>query len=148
MGGELELTGWLVQREGKPIHGIRVVIRRGLSRTRSKSARRKRRRPEVAAAFPDLPDAWSSGFLFELRLGLGRSHLTFQVLDHERLLANVSHRFGRLLSAHLPLAASADEAIAHRGIATPLRPAPRTKELRSCRRRIAFRHRAAAPHTH
>ncbi|MEO5720577.1 MAG: hypothetical protein ABIR71_03785, partial [Chthoniobacterales bacterium] len=84
VGGELELSGWLVQREGQPIHGIRVVIRRGIFRTRSKSARRKRRRPEVAAAFPDLPDAWSSGFLFELRLGFGRSQLTFQVLDHER----------------------------------------------------------------
>ena len=83
-GGELDLTGWLVQREGLPIHGIRVVIRRRLFRERSRSARRKRRRPEVAAAFPDLPDAWSSGFLFELRLGLGRSRLTFQVLDHER----------------------------------------------------------------
>lgn len=83
-GGELDLTGWLVQREGKPIHGIRVVMRRGVLRKRSKSARRKRRRPEVAAAFPNLPDAWSSGFLFELRLGLGRTGLAFQVLDHER----------------------------------------------------------------
>ena len=83
-GGELELTGWLVQREGQPIHGIRVVIKRGIFRARSKSARRKRRRPEVAAAFPDLPGAWSSGFLFELRFGLGRSHLNFQVLDHEQ----------------------------------------------------------------
>ncbi len=83
-GGDLELSGWFVQREGKPIHGIRVVIRRDLLRSRSKSARRKRRRPEVAAAFPDLPDAWSSGFLFELRLGLGRNRLAFQVLDHEK----------------------------------------------------------------
>ena len=83
-GGSLDLTGWLVEREGRPIHGIRVVIRRRFVRERSKSARRKRRRPEVAAAFPDLPDAWSSGFLFELRLGLGPNQLTFQVLDHER----------------------------------------------------------------
>lgn len=83
-GGELNLTGWLVQLEGRPIHGIRVVIGRGIFRQRSKSARRKRRRPEVAAAFPHLPDAWSSGFLFELRLGLGRSGLTFQALDHEQ----------------------------------------------------------------
>lgn len=82
-GGELRLTGWLVHREGKPIHGIRVIVRRGFLRVRSR-ARRKRRRPEVAAAFPDLPAAWSSGFLFELRLGLGRSRLAFQVLDHER----------------------------------------------------------------
>lgn len=82
-GGEIDLTGWLVHREGEPIHGIRVVIRRGF-RARNQSARRKRRRPEVAAAFPGLPDAWASGFLFELRLGLGRNSLTFQVLDHER----------------------------------------------------------------
>jgi hypothetical protein len=39
----------------------------------------------VEAAFPHLPEAKISGFLFELRLPLGRNHLTFQVFDHEHI---------------------------------------------------------------
>jgi hypothetical protein len=39
----------------------------------------------LEADFPHLPDAKISGFLFELRLPLGRNHLTFQVFDHEHI---------------------------------------------------------------
>jgi glycosyltransferase involved in cell wall biosynthesis len=78
-GGEAELSGWLLHREGKPIHGIRAV-----TRGRVIKARRKRSRPDVAAAFPQFPDAEFSGFLLELRLPFGRNRIEFQVLDHER----------------------------------------------------------------
>jgi hypothetical protein len=39
----------------------------------------------VAAAFPHLPEAKASGFLVELRPGLGRNHVTLQVLDQDRV---------------------------------------------------------------
>ena len=80
-GGELDVHGWLLHRDGKPINGIRALVKRRLGGERIVKGRRKRNRPDVAAAFPQLPDAGSSGFLVELRLGFGRSHVTFQVLD-------------------------------------------------------------------
>jgi len=83
-GGDVNLTGWLLHRGGKPINGIRVIVKRRLSSRTIVPARRKRHRPDAEAAFPDLPEAKMSGFLFELQLPLGRNHLTFQVLDHER----------------------------------------------------------------
>jgi GT2 family glycosyltransferase len=83
-GGDVNLTGWLLHREGQPINGIRVLLKRRLSSRTIIPARRKRHRPEAEAAFPDLPEAKMSGFLFELQLPLGRNDLTFQVLDHER----------------------------------------------------------------
>ena len=84
-GGELDVHGWLIHREGKPIHGIRAVVKPQLAGQRIVKGRRKRNRPDVAAAFPHLPDSSASGFLVELRLGFGRSHISFQVLDHERV---------------------------------------------------------------
>lgn len=83
-GGEVNLNGWLLHRGGKPINGIRVIVKRRLASRAIVPARRKRHRPDAEAAFPDLPEAKMSGFLFELQLPLGRNHLTFQVLDHER----------------------------------------------------------------
>ena len=98
-GGELDVHGWLVHREGKPINGIRALVKRRFGREQIVKGRRKRNRPDVAAAFPHLPDALASGFLLELRLGLGRSHITFQVLDHAR----VWRTFARTSIAALPL---------------------------------------------
>lgn len=83
-GSECELSGWLLHRAGEPIHGLRALVRRKLSRKKVVRARRKRNRPDVASAFPDLPGAEASGFLFELPLGLGRHHFEFQLLDHAR----------------------------------------------------------------
>ena len=83
-GGELNLSGWLLHRGGRPINGLRVIVKRRLFGRKLVPARRKRHRPDAEAAFPDLPEAKMSGFLFELRLPLGRNYLTFQVLDHER----------------------------------------------------------------
>ena len=83
-GGEVALHGWLLHPEGKPTLGIRAFVRRRFHKRREFRARRKRNRPEVAAAFPDTPGATTSGFLLELRLGLGRNNITFQVLDHDR----------------------------------------------------------------
>jgi glycosyltransferase involved in cell wall biosynthesis len=84
-GDEYNLSGWLLHPEGKPINGIRAVVKRALTDRKIFPARRKRERPDVAAAFPDLPDAKASGFLLELQLKLGRNHLTLQVLDHDRI---------------------------------------------------------------
>ncbi|MFL6567587.1 MAG: glycosyltransferase [Chthoniobacterales bacterium] len=84
LGGELALHGWLVQREDKSIGGIRVLVRRSFRKAESVPARRKRKRPEIAAAFPNLTNAEDSGFLFELQLGFGRNQLVFQVKDENR----------------------------------------------------------------
>lgn len=84
-GADLDVHGWLVDRGGKPIEGIRAVIKRPFFRQRTFSARRKRTRPDVGLVYPHLPDALRSGFLLELRLGFGRNQLLFQVRDHERI---------------------------------------------------------------
>lgn len=102
-GGELDVHGWLVHRGGKPIHGIRAIVTRRFASTVIVKGRRKRNRPDVAAAFPHLPDALASGFLIELRLGFGRSHISFQVLDHAR----VWRTFASTSIAALPLKALA-----------------------------------------
>jgi glycosyltransferase involved in cell wall biosynthesis len=83
-GDGYNLSGWLFHSQGEPITGIRAVLRRPLARRQIFSARRKRSRPDIAAAFPHLPEAKTSGFLLELRLGLGRNRLTFQVRDKQR----------------------------------------------------------------
>ena len=98
-GGELDLSGWLLQRNGRPIHGLRAIVKRRLFSRMLVPARRKRNRPDAEAAFPDLPEAKMSGFLFELRLPLGRNYLTFQVLDHER----VWRTFHTAIVSSLPL---------------------------------------------
>ncbi|HMJ06117.1 MAG TPA: glycosyltransferase [Chthoniobacterales bacterium] len=100
LGGEIDLSGWLFRRDDKPIQGIRAVVRRRFHRARIVRGRRKRKRPEVAATFPDLATAAASGFLLELRLRLGRNHLTFQVLDHDR----VWRTFAAATVSALPLA--------------------------------------------
>ncbi len=82
---ELALSGWLLHRDGKPINGIRAIVKQKFARRKIVRARRKRRRPDVEAAFPHLPEAKISGFLFELRLPLGRNHLPSRVFDHEHI---------------------------------------------------------------
>jgi GT2 family glycosyltransferase len=84
-GDRYDLNGWLVHSGGESITGIRAVVRRPLRRRKIFSARRKRSRPDLAAAFPHLPEAKTSGFLLELRLGLGRNYLTLQVRDEQRV---------------------------------------------------------------
>jgi glycosyltransferase involved in cell wall biosynthesis len=81
----LNIHGSLIHRAGKPIHGIRIVVSRRLTRTKTVRARRKRNRPEVAIAYPAYPDSLATGFLFELQLGFGRNQLTFEVQDHNRV---------------------------------------------------------------
>jgi hypothetical protein len=78
-GDRYDLSGWLLHPEGESISGIRAVLRRPFRRRKVFSARRKRSRPDIAAAFPHLREAITSGFLLELRLRLGRNHLTLQV---------------------------------------------------------------------
>ncbi|MGI8436357.1 MAG: glycosyltransferase, partial [Chthoniobacterales bacterium] len=84
-GAELQITGWLVQRAGEPIHGIRARVKRPLQRAQVIKARRKRSRPDAEAAFPDLPGAKASGFFLELHFSLGRQRVELQVLDAARV---------------------------------------------------------------
>ncbi|MGH8093928.1 MAG: glycosyltransferase [Chthoniobacterales bacterium] len=84
-GDELPISGWLIHRGGQPIQGIRAVVKRSFAREQIFRGRRKRSRPDVEAAFPDLPEAKASGFLIELRLSLGVNQLRLQLLDHTRV---------------------------------------------------------------
>ncbi len=81
---QIKITGWLLHRRGLPIHGIRGVVRGILRRQSIFRARRKRSRPLIAAAYPDLPEAGQSGFLLVLELPVGRSDITIQVQDHDK----------------------------------------------------------------
>jgi glycosyltransferase involved in cell wall biosynthesis len=81
---QIKTTGWLVHRQGLPIYGIRGIVRGTLRRRSSFRARRKRSRPLIAAAYPDLPEAGQSGFLLLVELPVGRSEITIQVQDHRK----------------------------------------------------------------
>src|SRR6266699_6491884 len=70
---QIKITGWLLHRRGLPIHGIRGIVRGVLRRRSIFRARRKRSRPLIAAAYPDLPEAGQSGFLLVLELPVGAS---------------------------------------------------------------------------
>ena len=82
---QIKITGWLLHRRGLPIYGIRGIVRSILRRRSIFRARRKRSRPLIAAAYPDLPEAGQSGFLLLLELPLGRSEVTIQVQDHRKI---------------------------------------------------------------
>ena len=82
---QIKITGWLLHRRGLPIHGIRGIVRGILRRRSIFRARRKRSRPLIAAAYPDLPEAGQSGFLLLLELPVGRSEITIQVQDHRKI---------------------------------------------------------------
>jgi glycosyltransferase involved in cell wall biosynthesis len=82
---QIKIAGWLLHRQGLPIHGIRGMVRATLRRRRIFRARRKRSRPLIAAAYPDLPEAGQSGFLLTIDLPLGRSEITIQVQDDRKI---------------------------------------------------------------
>jgi glycosyltransferase involved in cell wall biosynthesis len=82
---QIKITGWLLHRRGLPIHGIRGIVRGVLRRRSIFRARRKRSRPLIAAAYPDLPEAGQSGFLLLLELPIGRREITIQVQDHRKI---------------------------------------------------------------
>src|SRR6266550_2643264 len=82
---QIKITGWLLHRRGLPIHGIRGIVRGILRRRSIFRARRKRSRPLIAAAYPDLPEAGQSGFLLLLELSFGRSEITIQVQDDRKI---------------------------------------------------------------
>ena len=82
---QIKITGWLLHRRGLPIYGIRGIVRDVLRRRSIFRARRKRSRPLIAAAYPDLPEAGQSGFLLLLELPVGRSEITIQVQDHRKI---------------------------------------------------------------
>jgi GT2 family glycosyltransferase len=82
----IEIAGWLFHRQGAAIHGLRAAVRSPLRRERLFKARRKRARPAIGAAYPDLPEAAMSGFLLEIdHLPLGRCALELQVRDHAKV---------------------------------------------------------------
>src|SRR5438105_14756758 len=80
----LRISGWLVNVKARPIHGIRLIARNGLWPRRVMRARRKRNRPDIAAQFPDVPDAGASGFLIEMQLRSGRNEISIQVQDEQK----------------------------------------------------------------
>ena len=82
---QIKISGWLLHRGGLPIHGIRGIVRGILPRRLIFRARRKRSRPLIAAAYPDLPEAAQSGFLLLLELPVGRNQITIQVQDHRKI---------------------------------------------------------------
>jgi glycosyltransferase involved in cell wall biosynthesis len=82
---QIKITGWLLHRRGLPIHGIRGIVRGILRRRSIFRARRKRSRPLIAAAYPDLPEAGQSGFLLLLEMPIGRSEIKIQVQDHRKI---------------------------------------------------------------
>ena len=87
---QIKITGWLLHRRGLPIHGIRGIIGSILRRRSIFKARRKRSRPLIAAVYPDLPEAWQSGFLLVLDLPVGPSKIRIQVQDHEKIWRTIS----------------------------------------------------------
>jgi glycosyltransferase involved in cell wall biosynthesis len=82
---QIKITGWFLHRRGLPIYGIRGIVSTILRRRSIFRARRKRSRPLIAAAYPDLPEAGQSGFLLVLELPLGRSEIKIQVQDHRKI---------------------------------------------------------------
>jgi GT2 family glycosyltransferase len=81
----IEITGWLFHREGKEIHGLRGVVKTALRTARIYKARRKRARPAIGAAHPNLSEAGMSGFLLELgHLPPGRCTVQLEVRDHNK----------------------------------------------------------------
>jgi glycosyltransferase involved in cell wall biosynthesis len=82
---QIKISGWLLHRRGLAIHGIRGIVRGILRRRSIFRARRKRSRPLIAAAYPDLPEAGQSGFLLLLELPVGRSEIAIQVQDHRKI---------------------------------------------------------------
>jgi glycosyltransferase involved in cell wall biosynthesis len=80
----LRISGWLVNAKARPIHGIRLIARNGWWPRRVMRARRKRNRPDIAAQFPEVPDAGASGFLIEMQLRSGRNEISVQVQDDQK----------------------------------------------------------------
>ena len=80
----LWISGWLVNVKGRSIHGIRLIARNGWWPRRVMRARRKRNRPDIAAQFPEVPDAGASGFLIEMQLRSGRNEISIQVQDEQK----------------------------------------------------------------
>jgi GT2 family glycosyltransferase len=82
----LALTGWLLHRTGKPIHGLRAIVQPHGRRARTYKGRRKRDRPAIGAAYPHLPEAATSGFLVEITpLPFGGFTLRLEVRDHDKV---------------------------------------------------------------
>ena len=81
----IEITGWLLHRRGQPIHGLRGIVKSLMRRARIYKGRRKRARPAIGAAYPDIPEADMSGFMLEIdHLPFSRCELEIQVKDHKK----------------------------------------------------------------
>jgi GT2 family glycosyltransferase len=87
----LRISGWLVNTQARPIHGIRVIACHGFWPGRVVRARRKRSRPDVAAEFQGVPGAGASGFLIEMRLHSGRNEISMQVQDERKCWRTFFH---------------------------------------------------------
>ena len=81
----LDLNGWLFHRQGATIHGLRAIVKSPLRRRQVFIARRKRSRPALGAAYPNLPEAGTSGFAIEIeRLPFGAASLQLEVKNAEK----------------------------------------------------------------
>jgi glycosyltransferase involved in cell wall biosynthesis len=69
----LRVSGWCVTTSGEPITEIRARIRRKIFHARCGI-----RRPDVATVFPQLPAAFSSGFLLDVMVPPGRSNFVLE----------------------------------------------------------------------
>jgi GT2 family glycosyltransferase len=97
----LVLTGWLLHRAAKPIHGLRAIVEPRGRRARIYKGRRKRERLAIGAAYPHLPEAAMSGFLVEIvPLPFGRFTLRLEVRDHEKVWRQLFETEATGLSLH------------------------------------------------
>ncbi len=78
---DVRLLGWCLRRDGEPIAALRARTRNGAVF----AARRGRHRPDVAAAFPNLPGAAWAGFVLDVRLGPGERRVTVEVCGRDRV---------------------------------------------------------------
>jgi GT2 family glycosyltransferase len=81
---DLELSGWLFHSDGEPVRGMRAVVSPSLGRKRIYQVRRKRARPAIGAAYPNLPDAAMSGFLVEVQLSFGPCEVVLEVKNEAK----------------------------------------------------------------
>jgi GT2 family glycosyltransferase len=86
------IVGWCLPMHGAPIEAIRARVGR-----HQWLAKTGITRPEVRAAYPDLPGGLSSGFTLTIEPPLGRNLLFLEVLSNEKWEPFFAHRICRPL---------------------------------------------------
>ena len=73
----LLVKGWCFSRSGRQIAGVRARLGR-----KAKIARYGLRREDVAASFPEYPEAPHSGFTIELKVPAGTTKVQLETIEH------------------------------------------------------------------